>query len=422
MANNTTALKRSFAIVSAFLIGAFAGVLGLTSCATEKPLIENHQNRTTNPLLVKAKRPLERDLIETLEELRNRYRIPGLQVRVEKVDEPIFDITLGVRALGHQEAVTPTDQWHLASHTKVMTAVLVGQATERTNLTWQSRVGQVFKNDIPERIPLHASSRAITVDQLLSHQAGLMDQTKVLGGQLWAAIDRNDLPVSDLRLRLARGILASPLEFAPGTRTAYSNSAYIVLGHMAEVAFKTPWEDLVQKRIFAPLGMKSCGFGPAGVSSLDTPTQPWGHRRNTTSGEIETIPPRAPGADNPKAFGPAGTVHCSAQDWAKFLRIFFEDGDSRAWRAKILRKETLDHLVASAGNGMTFMSMQKIDRRSWAKGPVYVMAGNNTMNYSLSAIAPKASIAITINTNFGGREAEEGAQEILKLLASRIDN
>lgn len=394
--------------------------LALISCATEKPLIENSQKRVTNPILAKAKRPLERDLIEAVEQLRARYRIQGLQVHVQKMDETIFDVALGMRAMSHGTPVSSTDRWHLASNTKVMTAVLIGQAVERTDLTWQSRVGQVFKNDIPEKIPLHASSRAITVDQLLSHQAGLMDQTKVLGGRLWAAIDRFDLPVSALRLQLARGILASPVEFAPGTRTAYSNSAYIVLGHMAEVAFKKPWEDLVKHRIFAPLNMKSCGFGPAGHDSIETPTEPWGHRRNPSSGDIEAVPPRLPGADNPKAFGPAGTVHCSAQDWAKFLRIFFDDLESRSWRSRVLQKETLDHLMTGAGNGLTFTSMMTIDRRSWANGPVYLMSGNNTMNYSISAVAPKASIAITINTNFGGSEAEEGAQEILKTLASRV--
>lgn len=403
------------------LITISASLTGLTACATEKPLVENHQKRAANPILAKAKRPLERDLIENLEELRKRHRIPGLQVRMEKFDEPIFDVSLGARALHHEAAVMPTDQWHLASHTKVMTAVLIGQAIERTDLTWKSKVGQVFKHDIPERIPLHVSSRAITVDQLLSHQAGLMDQTKVLGGELWAFVGRSDQPVPDLRLRLARGILASPLDFAPGTRTAYSNSAYIVLGHMAEVAFQAPWEELVRNRIFTPLGMTSCGFGPAGSDSPQKPTQPWGHRTNSESGEIESVPP-GPGADNPKAFGPAGTVHCSAKDWAKFLRIFFDDNESRAWRAKILRKETLDHLLGSAGNGMTFMSMQKFDRRSWAKGPVYLMAGDNTMNYSISAVAPKASLTITVNTNLGGRDAQAGAQEILGLLASRVEN
>lgn len=376
MASEST---RRSSLRNVVFFAVLVGSLG-TGCATEKPLIENHQKRTTNPLLAKAKRPLERDLIETLEELRKRHRIPGLQVRVEKIDEPIFDVALGARSGDQQETVTLNDSWSLASQTEILTAVLIGQAIERTNLTWQSRVGQVLKNEIPERIPLHASTRAITVDQLLSHQAGLLSPSKIRGGELWAASKRSDLPMQDIRLRLARGILASPLEFAPGTRTAYSESAYIVLGHIAEIVFQSPWEKLVQNRIFTPLAMKSCGF-------------------------VAT-----------------GTVHCSAQDWAKFLRIFFDDGDSRTWRAKILRKDTLDHLIASAGNGMTFMSMQKIDRRSWAKGPVYLMAGNGATNHSISAVAPKASLAITINTNFGGRDAEIGTQEILKLLESRIDN
>lgn len=360
---------------------------------------------------------LDRELFERIDEIRSQSEIPGLQVIVDQRGNQILNLALGTRSTASPNLkVTKDDVWHLGSNTKPMTAMLVGQAIERSQLTWHTQIADALKN---HGFPLHQSVKFITIDQLLSHQSGLTEPPAILNGKLWAAVFRDDEPVNKLRTVLAKGILSTPTKFAPGTRTEYSNSGYVILGYVLEKALKSDWESLVKNRIFIPLKMNSCGFGPAGTKGLKVPDQPWGHRRDESSGKLISVPPSLL-ADNPPAFGPAGTIHCSASDWIKFLRLFIDGQDERQSRAMILRKETFDHLSTSAQNGFTFATIMKIDRRAWANGPVYTLAGNNTMNYSLAAVAPKRGIVITINTNAGHQDAETAATKILKLVTDSL--
>ncbi len=399
-----------------FVFTAMAASL-LSSCAGA-PLSAPLPHSKPSQLLGQATNRFERELIERIEEIRKQSQIPGLQVIVDHEGRQHINLALGLRAVNRSSMpVSKNDVWHLGSNTKPMTAFLVGQAIERSNLTWHTQIGQALTSQ--HSFPLHQSVKFITIDQLLSHQAGLTEPVSILNGKLWAAIFRDDEPASKMRSALAKGILSTPTKFAPGTRTEYSNSGYVILGYVVEHALKSDWETLVRNRIFLPLKMGSCGFGSPGTKGLENPDQPWGHRFDETSGTISSVPPSLQ-ADNPPAFGPAGTVHCSASDWVKFLRLFIDGQEERRSRAMILRKETFDHLATSAQNGFTYSTIIKIDRRTWAKGPVYTMAGNNTMNYSLAAIAPRRSLVIAINTNAGHRDAEAGVAKILKLIVENL--
>src|SRR6185503_3593478 len=113
------------------------------------------------------------------------------------------------------------------------------------------------------------------------------------------------------RMTLVEGVITKPPVSKPGTTYLYANAGFAIAGAMAEALSDKPWEDLMRQRIFDPLGMKAAGFGaPGDAASLD---QPRGHRADGTP-----VHP-GPGADNPAAIGPGGTVHCAIEDWAKFI-------------------------------------------------------------------------------------------------------
>jgi D-alanyl-D-alanine carboxypeptidase len=391
-------------------------LLVISGCASQTPSVPDKSARPAK-LIDQAKTKMERELIERIDEIRRQSQIPGIQILVDQQGEQHLNLALGLRDANLPTSfVTKDDVWHLASNTKPMTAMLIGQAVERSNLTWHTPIAEALKS---HSFPLHQSVKFITVDQLLSHQAGLTEPTAILGGKLWAAVFRDDQPVAKMRSALAKGILSTPTKFAPGTRTEYSNSGYIILGYVAEQMLKSEWETLIRNRVFIPLDMKSCGFGPAGTRGLPTPDQPWGHRLEDSGGNSVSVPPSLM-ADNPPAFGPAGTVHCSANDWVKFLRLFVDGQEERRSRALIIRKETFNHLATSAQNGFTFSSVLKTDRRSWAQGPVYNLAGTNTMNFSQAVIAPKRGLVITVNANAGHSSAEAGIAKILNLIIENL--
>ena len=51
-----------------------------------------------------------------------------------------------------------------------------------------------------------------------------------------------------------------PLDFEPGEKMSYSNSGYVLLGHLIEKITGDSYEQFVQENIFTPLGMKDSGY------------------------------------------------------------------------------------------------------------------------------------------------------------------
>ncbi len=84
---------------------------------------------------------------------------------------------------------------------------------------------------------------------------------------------------------------------------------------MLEEVTGDAWEDLMQRELFAPLGMASTGFGPPGSPGVG-PDEPRGHLRE--NGEWVPLSP-GPDADNPRAIGPSGTVHSAMADYALYM-------------------------------------------------------------------------------------------------------
>jgi len=145
----------------------------------------------------------------------------------------------------------------------------------------------------------------------------------------------------------------------------------------------------MQERIFEPLKMDSAGFG--GAASKRKEDQPWGHKSKNT--------PQQPGLgdDNPDVLGPAGTVHCSLMDLARYVKMHatHEVGP-------ILKNpETFKLLQTVAEGNDNYACGWVVTKRPWAKGPALYHNGSNTMNYCLIWMAPKrqfAAIAVS-NTN-----------------------
>jgi len=62
---------------------------------------------------------------------------------------------------------------------------------------------------------------------------------------------------------LLKTFTGKPLDFAPGTRYSYSNTGYLLLGRIASLVGRKPFDQLLQERILTPLGMTLTRFEPA---------------------------------------------------------------------------------------------------------------------------------------------------------------
>ena len=242
-----------------------------------------------------------------LEPIRAAHHIPALTAALASPDGVLEIAAVGTRHRDTTVPVTVDDQWHLGSCTKAMTATLVALAVEEGRLTWATTLAQALPA-LAAR--MDAAYRDVPIEWLLAHRAGTWTTFEGHEAALSTLSDEDSLV--EQRAAFTEIVLTTPPELPPGTAFGYSNAGYMIAGAILEATYGVAWEQLLTDRLFTPLAMTSCGFGPPGTASaLD---QPWGH-----AGEAMTpMSPDDVNADNPPAIGPAGTVHCALADWAKF--------------------------------------------------------------------------------------------------------
>lgn len=351
-----------------------------------------------------------RRLDDVLRPIIEKHDIPGMVAALVTGDQIGAIGAAGLRKRGGKRPITIDDQFHIGSDTKAMTATLMALLVEEGKLAWTTTLAEVF----PELVDnMHPDWQRVTVEQLLSHRAGAPGHIEQ--DPIWSKLWAFNGPMPAARRLVVEKLCIRPPETAPGTKFVYSNAGYIIAGAIAEKISGQPWEDQMRESIFKPLEMSSAGFGPPGTPRKQV--QPWGH---TADGS-----PMSPGpsADNPPALGPAGTVHCSIGDWARFIseHLRGERGD-----AKLLKSETTQALHRPGdGLGSKYAMGWGVDRRDWAgkTGRVLHHAGSNTLWFAVAWVAPDADIALLVMCNQGGDRAQkacdEAAQALLQVVRGR---
>ncbi len=137
----------------------------------------------------------------------------------------------------------------LASVTKVLTATTVMRLVEdgRIDLT------DTVANYLPEYADRPFAG--VTIAQLLSHTGGVPSLLKNDQGLGDEPLDFNVLALPTSTSALIDQFSAAPLLFEPGARYSYSNSGYILLGRIIEVATGMPYYSALDALVLAPAGV-----------------------------------------------------------------------------------------------------------------------------------------------------------------------
>lgn len=344
--------------------------------------------------------PLARDGAPDLNAAREAAGVPALGgVWIEGGEVRWLEV-VGLRAVGADAAVTTADPWHLGSNTKAMTAALFARLVEAGRTDWEARVVDLLPSVAAD--PAWAETR---LTALMAHRAGLLDQG--LLDVAWLNAARADVrPVAEQRRALAARALATSPAGVPGA-FAYGNANYIVVGAALEALTGEPWEELMRREVFGPLGMGSAGFGPPMGEA------PLGHA--DVFGHLSALTPETPGADNPPALGPAGTVHASLADYARFLRAF------TGWEHGWLSADSIRRLMSPEGADGTYALGWGFARQGWAAGPVLAHEGSNTRWHALAVVDPAGGRALATVSNGGprgGPVCQALAREMIRAFAA----
>jgi CubicO group peptidase (beta-lactamase class C family) len=346
------------------------------------------------------------DVSEAVAPVLKKHDVPGMAVLVLHGREVVARGAAGVRKAGDPTPVTINDRWHIGSCTKSMTATMIGTLVEEGKLKWGTTIGEVF-GDLDGK--MDPAWKDVTIELLVTHRAGVPSDLSKDG--LWGKLWKREGTPTRQRMQLVEGVLKYPPLHKPGTEFLYANAGFAIAGAMAEKVTGVAWEDLMRQRLFGPLSMKSADFGAPGTEG-EKPDQPWGHH---TNGD-----PQAPGvnADNPAAIGPGGTVHCSIEDWGRYISAHLEGETGPAGPLALKPATWMKLHTPFNGPGGEYAMGWGVTTRPWAKGGaagdkgrVLTHNGSNTMWFAVAWLAPEKDWAVLVCCNKGGDAAAKACDE-----------
>lgn len=223
-----------------------------------------------------AKEGTQAEQVDSLFSSLMSSREPGAAVLALRDGRTLFERGYGVTDMRTRRPIDARTSFRLASVTKQFTAAAVMLLVRDGKLRYEDSLTAVFP-DFPEY------GRAVTIRHLLNHTSGLPDYEDFM-----PPVDPS-LPVEKVQISDA-GVLdllkqQKTGKFEPGTRWAYSNSGYVLLGLIVEKASGHPFAEFLRDRVFVPLRMTNTLAYERGKNEV--PDRAYGHS-NSGGRWIET--------------------------------------------------------------------------------------------------------------------------------------
>jgi CubicO group peptidase (beta-lactamase class C family) len=289
---------------------------------------------------------------------------------------------------------------HLGSLTKAITATVIGALAEQQRMTPETTIGQVF----PElAAKIQAGYREVSARQLLTHTSGVQTYRTIQSLRPLLALEGTG---PEQRYAFVEGVLAEPPRFEPGTRREYSNADAAIAGAMAERITGSPYRQLVQELVFAPLGGHAA-FGNPGLAA--TP-QPWGHVR-TLIGTVTDVSPTNAVYTTPLAIEPAGDISQSPQDYGRFLQLHLR---GLKGRDDVLKSTTIQELHRrDSPMGWSLMMRGEVESHEHV--------GSYGTYVAYATIQPARDLAVAAFTNMGGgQDLRDAVGRLALQIATRL--
>jgi CubicO group peptidase (beta-lactamase class C family) len=229
-----------------------------------------------------------------LEEGAQRGVFPGAVLRVSRDGETLFERAVGSRSVEPERMpIRPEVVFDLSSLTKPLaTTLAVMLLVHEKRLGFDDRVTRFFHN-----FGVHGKTH-VTFRHLLTHTSGLAPHRPYF--KEVAALEKRGRPnfvaSREAKEWVYEQVHREKLEAPPGTRVAYSDLGFMVLGQVVETVSGQTLDRFCHGRIFAPLKLASTAFVDLSqlrqkrvepIRDMIAPTQrcPW--RKRILCGEVD---------------------------------------------------------------------------------------------------------------------------------------
>jgi CubicO group peptidase (beta-lactamase class C family) len=233
-----------------------------------------------------------------------RYHLPGIALGVIENGKVVYVATRGETVAGSGQKITPRTLFEIASNSKAMTTALLGRLVDQGKLRWDDPVTK-YLPDFQMYDPW--VTKNMRVADLLTHSSGLPEG----GGDLMLWPEPNSFTRADI----IHGLRYIKPGYSFRSKYEYDNLLYVVAGEVAAAAGGAPYETLMHREVFQPLGLSRCQVGEWNRETVGDVAAP--HAREGG----RNIPQQS---DNPVvpaiASAPAGGIRCDLDDMLTWAR------------------------------------------------------------------------------------------------------
>jgi CubicO group peptidase (beta-lactamase class C family) len=191
---------------------------------------------------------------------------------------------------------------------------------------------------------------------------------------------------------------------------------YVIAGAIAERITGKSWEDLMTTMLFKPLGITDAGFSFSMATGYEV-NEPWQHYYSTNGQDIPVPPNYAPdilGLLAPVMY-PAGGVHMTILDWAKFINMQLEGENGGS---KLLAPETFKILHTQPYNDGYALGWEVENDPVF--GTLLTHNGSDGFDYADVWMLPNSNFAVLVTTNAGGNPAFEAGSDAIDTLIGKF--
>lgn len=251
--------------------------------------------------------------------------LAGVVTLVADKDKVLDVTTVGWADIAAKKPMTKDAIFWIASMSKPITATAFMMLVDEGKVSLDDPVEKYlpeFKGQMvivekdAEHVLLKKPKHPITVRNVLSHTSGLAFKS---------AVENPTLDMLPLRVAVMSHA-AAPLEFEPDTKYKYSNAGINTAARIIEVVSGMSYEDFMQQRLFAPLGMVDTTFWPSEAQEKRIAISYKPNEAKTDLEALEVGQLHYPLHERIRQPMPAGGLFSTAADVAKFCQMLLNGG------------------------------------------------------------------------------------------------
>jgi CubicO group peptidase (beta-lactamase class C family) len=352
-----------------------------------------------------------------------KQHLPGIAIGVVVGDDLVFSEGFGYADIESKTPQDPARRHRIASVTKTMAGLCVMALVDEGKLRLDDRV-----MDLLPDVAFDGPAETMTIRHLLTHTSGIGEAPTVGALAAVSAPVRSAVKEPGAFATLyPQGIV---VEAVPGTKRAYCNNGFALLGEIVVRAEQSPMHDVMQRRIFGPLGM-------ADTDALDTYDDrlTTGYHHPTSADYRDqfaragiSVPDETP-VDGYNVRGEfrsefnrgmlaAGAVQSNIPDMARYASAMLRRG------AGIVRPETFDAMVAPQycpdprliNWGLAFGRTPKYGRELIGHGGSFLGGWNSDF-----AFVPGENIAVIQHINVVPESSAPAFNAVLRAVFNATD-